>query len=224
LAARRRGAAFRVYAIVFCVVLTLGNQLTNAYIIKRDIAAGMYLGLREFVPEATLTRGLDLLRVPESGPGSELRAQIAAATRTPTLDALLEFPALGLPMRVAPGIERFLRLHGRLAPDYYLDNLNVFSVAQMARKIDDTNQHEFVLVREAYLERYGDAESCYWDSDWAQLERYLTFLYKFPIALPKRNQIPYHRCLIVANLLENFTPVLRLEDHVVMRRRDAASR
>ena len=125
---------------------------------------------------------------------------------------------VGLPIRIDTEVEQHLIRLDKFAPDYYLDNMNVFTEQQISRKVRNTGNHEFILIRAKVLDEFEGLAKCNWEYDWAHLERFLTILFKYPMKLERRNHIPFHACRITQYVVDHFRVVDEVEGHYLMRR------
>jgi hypothetical protein len=100
--------------------------------------------------------------------------------------ALLRFEKIGVPVWNDEGVRRFLKLNGRFAPDYTGTAIKeeIFTQAQLERKIKDLHSMRFIVVLAAILQPLPPDDL---DALAREDSTFLTDLLVFPIDLKPRN-------------------------------------
>jgi hypothetical protein len=141
--ARVSTGAYRAYALAYTAVFIGLMQIVNLVV---------FLGLR---PANLLTSPVAMARDFVYGQRAEFARRDHAY-----LAALDKYPAIGLPFATYGGdnaAEDYLFARRRVAPEFYVGAVGVYTDADIARKLADTARHEFLLIKKGWERRWNDA-------------------------------------------------------------------
>jgi hypothetical protein len=147
-------SAYRAYALAYAAVFIGLMQVVNLV---------CFLGLR---PSELLTRPVGMVRDFVHGQRAEFAPRDHAY-----LAALDKYPAIGLPFATygsENAAEDYLFAGHRVAPEFYVGGVGVYTEADIARKLADTARHEFLLVKKGWERRWTDAprDKYLWSLRW----------------------------------------------------------
>jgi hypothetical protein len=130
-AATRSRRGFTLYAVLYALIIIGGTHFSNARVFYGTSLRSLRLpNIVDFVRH----------REPEM-----TDAQLAR---------LEKYPSLGLPF-CSYGTDRrtmaYLWSHRKIDPEYYCGIIGVYTEDQLSRKLDDTTQHDYLLVRRGWL-------------------------------------------------------------------------
>jgi hypothetical protein len=219
--------AFSVHAVLFFLVIVAGNQFANLFVVKWDVLSAVYPYVRAHADAGGMT-ALRWLGYSEADARARLSELQGTADGGLRYERLARYPALGLPLRVDEGLEHYLRSSGKYAPDYHVENLNVFGDAQLERKLRDLAGLEYVVVDRRHLVAgepgarptgagRGDM------ADAAHLQRYLSILFKYPVRLTIEHDYLFHEAQIAAYVAQHYEKVDEVGGYDVMKRRRAGT-
>ena len=131
-----------------------------------------------------------------------------------TLSALDRYPRLGLPFASFgdPVVERYVITSGKLAPEYYVAIVGVYSPAALERKLRDVGKTEFLLVPN-YLRSNGrPVNPC------VGYIKSLRAWFLYPAKLPCRADPLDPFTALKSFIADHYTPVERVGSWWVLRR------
>lgn len=148
------------------------------------------------------------------------RLRAAAATRPDPADLapLDRYARVAIPFATYgdPAVERYVIERGRLAPEYYIATVGVYTEAVLDRKLRDVAGHEYLLVPAGYETRWS-RDKC------AELVEQLRRSTLYPARLPCRAASLDPDAAVNDLLVDRYAPVERVAGWVVLRRTGRAA-
>jgi hypothetical protein len=149
------GVYVLVYSVVFIGMMHLVNLVVFFGLSPKDLVVHPTRAVYSFI--------------------NQQRAEFSPRDRD-YLTALDKYPAIGVPFATYGQdklAEDYLFAHRRIAPEYYVSVVGVYTKADLSRKLADTLRHEYLLVGKGWEHRWGGSDRC--ESYLSSLRRW--FLY-----------------------------------------------
>lgn len=181
--ANRHPASFRLFATAYFLIFALGLELINAWVFG-------------VTPQAV--------------------ANWMHRHNPPVVEAaaLLKYPVLAMPYGsygYTKQMQEWLWSHRRVAPEYYMGGMGIYTESQMADRLRDIGRFRYALVQDWYrnLDQYAE-ESCIWQ--W----RYLRKAFLCPWRLRCKSEPLSPDGEIARYLKQNYRLVEKVGDYLVL--------
>jgi hypothetical protein len=149
----------------------------------------------------------------------QLRSGTAPPLDAAQMTALDRNPRLGIPFATFgnPLVERYVIARGRLAPEYYIATVGVYTEASLARKLEDIAGQDYLLIPRGYEVRWSRSLCAHYLDELRRSTLY-------PAQLPCSDTTLDVNGRVNAFILDHYRPLERVGDWYVMGRLSAATR
>jgi hypothetical protein len=171
---RRR---FVAYAVAFACVFIIGWQWSNMRV---------FYGVGSSTDLARLAQTVVSRRSSPSADGKKAKDSHSQPYRGYLADPrrLDKYPSLGLPFGNSGTdkmTEDYLWKARKIAPEYYVGGLTIYTEAELKRKIRDVSSNEYLLLMKGW-NMFGDRDTCIGE------RKYLRLAFIYPVRLPCRRK------------------------------------
>jgi hypothetical protein len=133
------------------------------------------------------------------------------------LGALDKYPQLGLPFAnygTDKITEKYLWEHKKIAPEYYVGAVAIYTEADLSRKLKDVSRNEYLLLLKKFWNPNGNPVTCYGRRE------YITRSFIYPVTLPcKQEGIDMH-FEISRYISASYKVVETVGDNIILKRID----
>ena len=214
--ASKRG--FTLYSLAYVAVCIVGLQWSNIRVFQ--------LTYRSVVSKAAVLRaaaalGIDLKRGPGETGRSMAGGQRRAVDSAAYLAALDKYPVFGLPFAnygTDKETERYLWAHKKIAPEYYVGAIGVYTQDDLSRKLQDVARNEYLVLSKGWWQVDKGRDIC------AVHLNYMRLAFIYPVKLAcKREPVDMH-LEIVRFIGGSYGIVETAGDLLILKRKDLIRR
>jgi hypothetical protein len=214
--ASRKG--FALYSIAYAAVCIVGLQWSNIRVFQVSYRSVVS---KTAVRRAAAALGVDLKRGRSATEGSKTTGQGTAVNSVSYLAALDKYPAFGLPFAnygTDKETERYLWAHRKIAPEYYVGAIGVYTEGDVSRKLQDVARNEYLLLSKGWWQLNKDRDICALHLNYIRL----SFIYPAKLAC-KREPVDRH-LEIVRFIGDSYEIVETAGDLFILKRKDLIRR
>lgn len=209
---------FAVYSFVYAAVCIVGLQWSNARVFQLTYRSVLS---KPVMLRAAAALGFDLTRDRGRADRSTPIGQRAVVNGLSYLAALDKYPSFGLPFAnygTDKETERYLWAQQKIAPEYYVGAIGVYTQDDLSRKLQDVARNEYLLLSRGWWQVHKDRDIC------ASHLNYLRLSFIYPVKLAcKREPVDMH-LEIVRFIGDSYEIVETAGDLLILKRKDLIRR
>lgn len=178
---------FALYSLAYATVCIVGLQWSNVRVFQLTYRSVVS---RASVLRAAAAMGVPLKRGAGATEGSIANGQRAAVNSVAYLAALDKYPAFGLPFAkygTDKETERYLWAHKKIAPEYYVGAIGVYTEGDLSRKLQDVARNEYLLLSKGWWQLHKERDICVLHLNYLRM----SFIYPVRLAC-KREPVDRH--------------------------------
>ena len=203
---------FLLYSFAYVLIFLIGFQWSNSRVF--GITFDRVLS-KSFVLRAVSKLGFDAERKKNAVRDAAMGKHNEGAGTLSHFQALDKYPQLGLPFAnygTDKKTEKYLWSRKKIAPEYYMGAVGVYTEADLARKLQDVDRHEYLLLLEKYWRFHENQNTC------GERLQYIRRSFIYPISLPcKQKPLDMH-IEISRHIESSYQIVETIGEYVIMKR------